>query len=71
MMKAEVSKDLIDRIQIKGFAFDVDLIVKAYDRGYTIREVPIVWSPVSGSKVVPNRHVVEMGADLLRIWWAR
>ncbi len=71
MMKAKVSRDLIDKIEIKGFAFDVDLIVKAYDSGYMIREVPIVWSPVSGSKVVPNRHVVEMGMDLVRIWWSR
>jgi len=66
-----VSRDLVDKIKIKGFAFDADLIVKAYDSGYRIREVPIVWNPVGGSKVNLRRHVVEMGKDLLRIWWDR
>jgi glycosyltransferase involved in cell wall biosynthesis len=71
MMKNEISKKLRDKIEIKGFAFDVDLIVKVHDSGYKIREVPIVWSPVSGSKIRINRQVLEMAKDLLKIWWRR
>ncbi|UCD73506.1 MAG: glycosyltransferase family 2 protein [Candidatus Bathyarchaeota archaeon] len=71
MMKNEVSKELMDKIEIKGFAFDVDLIVKAHDSGYKIREVPIIWSPVSGSKIRVNKQVLEMARDLLKIWWHR
>ena len=71
MMKREVSRDLMDKIDIKGFAFDAALIVKAYDGDYIIKEVPIVWSPVSGSKLNLNKHTFNMGKDLLRIWWNR
>lgn len=71
MMKNEIFKELMDKIEIKGFAFDVDLIVKAHDRGYNIREVPIVWSPTSGSKIRIDRQVLEMARDLLKIWWLR
>ena len=71
MMKKEVSKNLLEKVEIKGFAFDIDLIIKAHDNNYMIREVPIVWSPVSGSKVTSSGHILKMGKDLLRIWWNR
>ena len=71
MIRKEVSKELLNKIKIKGFAFDVDLIVKAYDSDYVVVEVPIVWSPVGGSKVSVGKHTLQMGRDLLRIWWNR
>lgn len=71
MMKRKVSRDLVDKIETNGFAFDADLIVKAYDSDYIIREVPIAWRPVGGSKMNLTKHTVEMGTDLLRIWWNR
>ncbi len=71
MMKREISRELLDKIDVRGFAFDVDLLVKAHDSGYVITEVPIVWSPVGGSKISLTRHPIQMGKDLLRIWWGR
>ena len=71
MMKKQVSRELLDRIEIRGFAFDADLIVKAYDSGCVITEVPIVWSPVSGSKINLTKQPAEMGMDLIRVWWSR
>ena len=71
MMKRQVAEDLVPRVQTKGFAFDVELIVKAYDRGFKIMEVPIVWTPVRGSKIDLKRHTIEMGRDVLGLWLSR
>lgn len=34
-----------------GFAWDLELLVEAHERGYAIEEVPIVWSDAPGSTV--------------------
>ena len=71
MMKIEVAKDLAPRVKTNGFAFDVDLIVKAHDRGYKMVEVPIVWTPAEGSKINLRRHTIEMAKDVLKLWLSR
>ena len=71
MMRREVAEDLAPRVKTNGFAFDVDLIVKAHDRGYKIVEVPIVWTPAEGSKINLRRHTVEMARDVLKLWLSR
>ena len=67
-IKREVLQDLSNDLNVEGFAFDVDLIVKAYKRGYKILEVPIDWSYKDGSKVDSLRQIYTMGRDLLMVW---
>jgi len=71
MMKRRVAEDLTPLVKTNGFAFDVDLIVKAHDRGYKIVEVPIVWTPAEGSKINLRRHTIEMAKDMLELWFSR
>lgn len=71
MMKRRVAEDLAQLVKTNGFAFDVDLIVKAHDRGYKIVEVPIVWTPAEGSKINLRRHTIEMARDMLELWFTR
>jgi len=71
MMKRQVAEDLAPMVQTKGFAFDVELIVLAHDRGFKITEVPIVWTPIRGSKIDLKRHTIEMGTDMLGLWFSR
>lgn len=60
----ELSEDLI----IEGYAFDIDLIVKALRRGYRILEVPIVWGYRKGSRVRLFRDIVSMARSLAIVW---
>jgi len=67
-MNREIFQDLSKDLNIDGFAFDVDLIVKAHKKGYKILEMPIVWSYKKGSKVICLRQIFAMGRDMLTIW---
>jgi hypothetical protein len=67
-IKEKVLEDLENDLCIEGFAFDVDLVVKANKKGYKIKEIPIEWSYKKGSKVNALRQVYTMGKDLLMIW---
>ncbi|UCE75393.1 MAG: glycosyltransferase, partial [Methanomassiliicoccales archaeon] len=68
-----VRKGVFDSLQrdlnIEGFAYDIDLAVKANKHGYKIVEIPVTWSHGSGSKVNVFRQMIEMGRDLLIIWF--
>jgi glycosyltransferase involved in cell wall biosynthesis len=55
------------KLQIKGFAFDVELMVALLDTGCQIEEVPIDWSEVPGGKVKLFRDSWRMARDVLRI----
>jgi len=64
-----VLEALIDDLSVMGFAFDVDLAVKAVRHGYRIVEMPVTWSHVEGSTVRASKQVLEMGKDLLKLWF--
>lgn len=57
--------------RIDGFAFDVELLVRARSWGYPVREVPVRWRHVEESRVQPLTHSADMFYDLLRIFWWR
>ncbi len=50
-------------------AFDVEVLFIARKFGYTIQEVPVAWSYVSGSKVNPALDSVRMVVDVLTVRW--
>jgi len=61
----ELSRDL----HVEGFAFDVDLAVKASLKGYRIEEVPIKWGHEEGSKMNVFKQIFSMGKDMLTVWF--
>jgi len=67
-IKKEVLQELRNDLHVEGFAFDADLIVKAYKKGFKINEIPIVWSYKKGSKVNSLQQIYSMGRDMLMIW---
>lgn len=64
-LRREVAVDLCRAQTISGFGFDVELLSIAWRRGYVIREVPVSWYYVSGSRVSPIRDTVTMARDVL------
>lgn len=59
----KVSKSL----QVKGFAFDVELMVALLDSGCEIEEVPINWQEIAGGKVSLIRDSWLMAKDVWAI----
>jgi dolichyl-phosphate beta-glucosyltransferase len=50
-------------------AFDVELLLLARKRGYTIREVPVLWRHVETKRVNPLADSYRMLREVLTIWW--
>ena len=57
-----VAHDLFSRMRIRGFSFDVEVLMMAQRRGYGIAEVPVNWTHQPGSKV----NLVTDSARMLR-----
>ncbi len=54
-------------LTVKGFAFDVELLVMLLDQGTQVSEIPIDWHEVPGSKLHLFRDSFRMFRDVLRI----
>jgi glycosyltransferase involved in cell wall biosynthesis len=70
LFRRDIITKLFSEITILGFAFDSDLIVKAYTQGLRVKEVPINWIHGNFSTVSVLNEIESMGLDLLSIWYS-
>ncbi len=64
--KREVLEDIVPRLTVKRYAFDVELLTAATARGYKIVEVPAPWKIKLKSRF-RVREIVRMFIDLLAV----
>ncbi len=69
LLDGETARRLASEMTIDGFAFDVELLWLAIQRGYAVAEVGVVWVNSAASKVHPIRSSLSMLRDLARIRW--
>ena len=55
-----VASDLFSRQTIKGFGFDFEILFLAQKKEYKIKEVPVIWKNVEGSKVKPIHYFITL-----------
>jgi dolichyl-phosphate beta-glucosyltransferase len=67
MFCKDAASILLPRMTIRGFAFDVELLVIAKLQGMKVAEIPVTWRNVKESKVHPIRSSLQMLKDLLKI----
>ncbi|CEF62930.1 Diacylglycerol O-acyltransferase 1 [Strongyloides ratti] len=60
---------LFPLIHIERWAFDVELLYLAEKLYYPINEVAVEWKEVDGSKIVPVWSWLQMGRDIMLIWF--
>lgn len=68
LFSAQAADALFPRMTIKGFAFDVELLVMARRAGFDIREAGIVWRGRADSRVAVSRGAAAFG-EVLRVRW--
>ena len=66
LVRADVAREVFERITIDGFAFDVEVLFLARRAGFHVREVGIVWVCRRDSRVSVGRGAAAF-ADVLRI----
>jgi glycosyltransferase involved in cell wall biosynthesis len=59
---------LIPAVRAPHWFWDTEVLVRAQRAGYRISEFPVRWRPGVGT-TVRAKDVVEMGSDILRLWW--
>ena len=60
-------KDIFKKQTIEGFGFDVELLYIAQKNGLKIKEVPVIWLNVEGSRVSALKDSIRMFCDLIKI----
>ena len=45
---SKATKDIFDRVLISGYGFDMEVLTIANQRGYRIKEVPVLWRELGG-----------------------
>lgn len=60
-------RDIFRKQRIEDFGFDVEIIYLARKWGLSVKEVPVVWRHVPGSRVRFVPDAVQMALDLVRI----
>jgi dolichyl-phosphate beta-glucosyltransferase len=58
---------IFPRLQIDGFAFDVEVLLLAEKLGFSVADLPVEWHNAEGSKVHIVRDSLRMLRDALRV----
>lgn len=67
LFRGEMAHRVFAGLVTEGFAFDVEVLVRALDAGCTVEEVPVRWFNSGTSTVTPLRASASMLRDLLRL----
>ncbi len=65
--KGDVARELYDRAVTDGFMFDVEIILRAQDKGYRIAEFPVEWTCDLDSRLSLTRTPWPLIGELDRI----
>ncbi|KPJ52210.1 hypothetical protein AMJ39_08385 [candidate division TA06 bacterium DG_24] len=65
--RGEVAREVFGEPCLSGFAFDVEILVRAVRRGHRVIEVPVTWRNSPGTKVRLFADAFSMLADLVMI----
>jgi len=67
MYKGDVARHLYGEAITDGFTFDIEIIMRAQQEGYRIKEFPIDWTCDRDSRLSPTRSSWQVLSELLRI----
>lgn len=67
MFKKEIVPSLFKKLGEKGFAFDLEILLKANNRKYKIKEIGCIWEDKEGSTVNPLKDSINIIKSLYRL----
>jgi len=69
LFKTEVLRNVLPRVLVKQFAFDLELLVNAHHLGYKIAEAPIILNPQRSYGRIGPKSILATGLDTLAIFY--
>ena len=67
VFKINVIKDILPKLGITEWAFDIDLLYHMKKKEYLVKEVPIIWGDIGGSKLNISKTTIKMSLALFRL----
>lgn len=67
LLRGDVARELFADLTIERFAFDVELVCLARDRGFRVVEQGVRWQDSPSSRVHPVRDSLNMFLDVLKL----
>ena len=61
--------EIISDVKATHWFWDTELLVRASHKGYRVKELPVEWTHKGQTKVKLLRDTVEMGSQVLALWW--
>lgn len=69
VFKRQVLEEVLPSVRLRGYAFDLELMVRAHRAGYRIVEMPVRLGPTAASAALRPRMLWELGRDTVRLGW--
>jgi len=69
LFKTEVLRNVLPRLLVKEFAFDIELLANAHHLGYKIAEAPIVIKPQRHFGLIGPKSTLKTGWDTLAVFY--
>ncbi len=63
--KGDIARQLYGEVVLDGFLFDVEVIMRAQRRGYSIKEFPVEWTADLDSRLSPLKNMLGIMKELL------
>jgi dolichyl-phosphate beta-glucosyltransferase len=67
LYEGRIARELYTDCRTEGFLFDVEIILRALNRGYQIEEFPITWKTDPDTRLKPTRHTTHILRELLHL----
>jgi len=65
--RGNVARSLYSELTTEGFGFDVEILLRALKRGYTIREFPVDWVNDLDTRIRVGKHAFSILGDLFKM----
>jgi dolichyl-phosphate beta-glucosyltransferase len=62
-----IARQLYEKCVTNGFMFDIEIILRALKKGYTIKEFAIEWSCDRDSRLLPGKNLLNIFSELRAI----
>ncbi|GIU92193.1 MAG: dolichol-phosphate mannosyltransferase [Acidimicrobiia bacterium] len=72
LFRREVLDTVLPQVRVRGYAFDLELVVRAHRAGFRVAEAPVRLSPDAADSSLRPHMMWDLGRDTLKIlWWTR
>ena len=65
--RGNAARSLYAELSTEGFGFDVEILLRAVKRGYTIREFPVDWTSDLDTRIRVGKHAFSILGDLFKM----